>query len=282
MFNAALSCDEATGVAQTLNKIFYYFSASLTPYFMKISFYVIDDVRADIDRLVREAEKTRELVFEGSYASAHEALADFREKQMEPTPVIFCDIRLREENGLDAGPELAKYCKYLVFVTGLAGQKEKVLDAMGDDHLQKPVTSDQIRVRVLNRFFRRHGDEIPLRIHLNRLFITVDKVEYAVKLKDILFVKHHQNYLDIMTKNERKYTTRGTIAHAFSLLEPAGIFVQVNNGAIINMKYLGLWNDTEAWIGEHHFALKGKGREAFQEYRKRNRLGNGGATGKSE
>jgi len=65
-------------------------------------------------------------------------------------------------------------------------------------------------------------------------------------------------------------------------LEPAGIFVQVNNGTIINMKYLSKWNDKEAWIDEHHFALKGMGKDAFHAYRKRQRLGNGGATGKSE
>ena len=249
---------------------------------MNIPFYVIDDVRSDIDRLVREAEKTHELVFKGSYASAYEALADFRESRMAPAFVIFCDIRLREENGLDAGPELAKYCKYLVFVTGLPGQKGKVLDAMGDDHLQKPVTCDQLRMRVLDRFFRRHGDELLLRIHLNKLFITQDKVEYAVKLKDVLFVTHDRNYLEIATQRGNSYTVRDKVDRAFNLLEPAGIFVRVNAGTVINMKAVTNWNDQEVWIGKHRFLLKGTGKSAFHAYRKRNRLGKGGATGKSE
>lgn len=247
---------------------------------MKIPFYVIDDVRLDIDRLVREAEKTHELVLKGSYFSAHEALADFRSKNMKPVPIIFCDIRLHEENGLDLGPELAKYCKYLVFVTGLAQQKGKVLDAMGDEHLQKPVTSDQIRMRVLDRFFRRYGDEIPLRIHLNKLIFTDKKIEYSVKLKDILFVHHGNNYLTIATKNGNNYTPRGTVEQAFSLLEPAGIFVRVNKGTIVNMREVTGWDHTEVEIGEYKFPLKGEGKKTFDEYRKRRRIGNAGNIGR--
>ncbi len=245
---------------------------------MMIAYYVIDDVQSDIDRLVREADKTKELRYAGSYPSVYGALAEFREKKTM-VPIIFCDIRFRDENGLDAGPELAKYCKYLVFVTGLSGQQGKVLDAMGDDHLQKPVSCDQIRMRVLDRFFKRHGTELPLRIHLNRLYIlsAVDKKYYTERLKDILFVSHSKNYLEIAVKSGRTYTVRSTLDHAFNLLEPAGIFVQINRSTVLNMKCIGKWDGTEVWIADRAFKLLGEGKKNFMAYIKRNKLGNGGA-----
>lgn len=244
---------------------------------MELNYIVIDDVQSDIDRLVREADKTRELRFAGSYNSAYEALAKLRQ---EGTiyPVIFCDIRLREENGLDAGPELAKYCKYLVFVTGLPGQKGKVLDARGDDHLQKPVSCDQIRTRVLDRFYKRHGDELPMHIHLNKLYIyhTHEKKHYPEKLKDIKYISHEQNYLTVAVKSGKVYTIRAKISHAFALLEPAGIFVQVNRGEVINMKFMRTWDWATVWIDDVAFKLLGAGKKAFFDYMKRNKLGDGG------
>lgn len=249
---------------------------------MELNYIVIDDVQSDIDRLVREADKTRELRFADSYNSAYEALAKFRLEGVI-YPVIFCDIRLREENGLDAGPELAKYCKYLVFVTGLTGQKGKVLDARGDDHLQKPVSCDQIRTRVLDRFYKRHGDELPMYIHLNKLYIyhTHEKKHYPEKLKDIKYISHEQNYLTVAVKSGKVYTIRAKISHAFSLLEPAGIFVQVNRGEVINMKFMRTWDWATVWIDDVAFKLLGAGKKAFFDYMKRNKLGDGGFKGKN-
>src|SRR5690606_7366878 len=114
---------------------------------------------------------------------------------------------------------------------------------MRDDHLQKPLSCDQIRRRVLDRSFKLHGKLLPLRIHLNRLYIlsAVDKKYYTERLKDILFVSHSKNYLEIAVKNGRTYTVRSTLDHAFNLLEPAGIFVQINRSTVLNMKCIGKW-----------------------------------------
>ena len=248
---------------------------------MTVNYYVIDDVPSDIEKLVREADKTKILACVGSYTSIDEALNDFRLKRVKRAPVIFCDIRLSDENGLDAGPELARYCKYLVYVTGLPGQKGNVLDAMGDDHLQKPVTRDQLRTRVIDRFFRRYDSEFPLRIHLNKLVVTEDKMEYAIKLKDIRYIKHDQNYLDIVTTKGKKYIARDTVERAFDLLEPAGIFIKVNGGTIINAKQLTAWDNTEVWLDDLSFPVKGKGKENLNNFINRIRLGNGASMGKS-
>lgn len=244
---------------------------------MRLPYIVIDDVHDDITRLVREADKTHELRFAGSFHSAYAALAALR---TEGTiyPVIFCDIRLRDENGLDAGPELARYCKYLVFVTGLPHQKGKVLDAYGDDHLQKPVTCDQIRSRVLDRFFKRHADELPLRIHFNKLFIydVHTRRHHTERVKDIRYILHQLNYLTVGVRSGTAYAVRATLHQAFALLEPAGIFLQVNRGAVVNMKFVDRCDGRSVWVGDTEIKLTGEGKTAFMEYVKRYKLGDGG------
>jgi len=248
---------------------------------MKWTYMVIEDNPSDRDRLISEANKTRELRHVGSYASAYEALANLRGMDLLPD-FIFCDIMLQDENGLDAGPELARNCKYLVYVTGLPGLKGLVLDAMGDEHLQKPVTCDQIRMRALNRFFKRHSDEIPLYIHLNKLYIlhTVDKKYYGVSLKNIMHLTYSKNYVDVTIKgSDAVYVARTTLQNAYNLVEPAGVFIKVNQGAVINMLHHGKWNNAEVWVGDTCFRLKGQGKKVFFDYIKRYGLGFGDADG---
>ncbi len=253
----------------------------------EFTYIAIDDNLADLDWIVKEASKTRQLRCLGRYTSAQEAMASMQGK---PHPdIIFCDIRLRDEDGLGAGPSLARFCKLLVFVTGLVGQKGLVLDALGDEHLQKPVTCDQIRMRVLDRFFRRYGDEIPMYVKFDRLYVLHrgDKKYHAVDIAEILSLTYSQNYVEVTVRTNDKqpiadtvrYTVRATLAYAFSLIEPTGLFIFVNKSAVINMLHHGKWSGNDVEVNGEVFRLLGEGKKSFMDYIKRYGLGDGGNDG---
>ena len=79
--------------------------------------------------------------------------------------------------------------------------------------------------------------------------------------------------------SEIVYVARTTLQNAYNLVEPAGVFVKVNQGAVINMLYHGEWNNAEVWVGENRFKLSGEGKKSFLDYIKRHGVGEGHADG---
>jgi DNA-binding LytR/AlgR family response regulator len=145
--------------------------------------------------------------------------------------LIFLDIQMPEMDGFDFLSSLENP-PHIVFVSGSEEHAYEAYNYNGIDYLLKPIAYSRF-CRAIEKVMKYSnvrntaataGDE--------EIFIKKASTLVRLKLKEILYVEALENYVSVMTKDE-KYTIHFTM-RAIEQQLPSGLFVRIHRSFLVN------------------------------------------------
>lgn len=190
---------------------------------------VIDDDPVWCKILTEFVGKTASLSLAGSYSdsvSARNALMARRDIEL-----IFLDIEMPEMDGFDFLTSLENP-PHIIFVSGSEEHAFKAYNYNGIDYLLKPITYGRFTKAVEKIVKYYSGRNIPSAAGDEEIFIKKASSLVKLKLKEILYVEALENYVSVITRDE-KYTIHFTM-RAIEQQLPAGLFVRIHRSYMVN------------------------------------------------
>ena len=177
--------------------------------------------------------------------------------------IIFLDIELGDENGIDIAMNIRKKDKNAIIIF-ISSHPQYVFDAFKCEafhFLVKPITStdfEDVFSRAMHKY-RTENDNIALGWNHTRS---------NIKIGDILYIEGYKRKLDIHTKHGT-FSIIGKISDAYSHLKDFD-FILVHQGYIVNMKYIENFKNGEITLynGEVVMVSVRKRAEAIMVYDK--------------
>src|SRR5262245_9708977 len=188
----------------------------------------------------------------GDARSVREAVAT------ERPDILFLDIEMPEETGLDVAADLAEEGPVVVFVTAYREHATTAFDVNASDYVLKPF-SDERCAQALHRAkervrHRRLGDlasqlatlspevrvptQTPVKGHdtgyLKRLAFKHDGRSIILKTADVMWIEAEDYYVKVHSRLGR-HLIRASLASLEERLDP-GEFLRVHRGALVNIE----------------------------------------------
>ena len=153
----------------------------------------------------------------------------FEDYQKNPYDIVFLDIEMPTQNGIDIGKQLRKTNKKLVIIFSTSYPQYAIdgYDCEAFQYLLKPISKEKLE-NTLNQAIRK--------ISLSNRYHTV-KVHNIVRrlpISDIYFIEYCRKHIIYHTKNDCIETT-GRFSDVIDELSKYG-FYQVHQGYIINFE----------------------------------------------
>lgn len=154
-----------------------------------------EEIAAIIKTYVEGASKNVEELQHSQVYTFHDAFSmlDYMERTKEQIDVIFMDIQLGNDNGIDLAKVIQEKQKEakIVFVTGFVQQVENVFDAVPFQILLKPTTQEKITEVLLKVIAVKESEQSK--------YITVRNKDgiFTIDLKDILYVESRGRYIEL-------------------------------------------------------------------------------------
>jgi len=182
-----------------------------------------------ISRFVKKYEAINCCNFEISFFST---AADFWEHyQPGSFNIVFLDIYLKEDNGIEIGKKLrhlGEDCQ-LVFITSSRDFAIEGFELKAQHYIIKPIVEEKI-VEALNRCLAMLAED------MKAIQIPIGKLEVALRLKDIIYVEVFNKVSVIHTINE-EIKTYLPLSQLENLLGGAP-FLRCHRCSIINMNFV--------------------------------------------
>jgi DNA-binding LytR/AlgR family response regulator len=146
--------------------------------------------------------------------------------------LIFLDIQMPEMDGFDFLSSLENP-PHIVFVSGSEEHAYKAYNYNGVDYLLKPIAYSRF-CRAVEKIMKYYNPSrnIPSVAGDEEIFIKKASSLVRLKLKEILYVEALENYVSVMTKDE-KYTIHFTM-RAIEQQLPSGLFVRIHRSFLVN------------------------------------------------
>lgn len=201
---------------------------------------VVDDIASE-----REALKT-ELDAQLVRLSLDAVICDFGSgadflaaARKEPFSLVFLDIYMGDENGVDTAKELRRFdtdC-LLVFATTSADHALDGFRVRAFHYLVKPYTKEDLTALF---------DEILKRFPLQERYIQVNASGAPIRLRfrEILYAEHYQHRIHIYRTDGRETVTRQTFREFCAGLTD-GRFFQCSRGMIVNLEHAEDFDGTD-------------------------------------
>ena len=160
--------------------------------------------------------------------------------------LVILDIQLSgKKDGIDLAWKIKEdYNIPFIFLTSNADQlpidRAKRVDPPA--YLMKPFNEDELYSSieiVLFNFAEKQKEDENLVIN-DSIFIKQQMLFKKVKFEDILFLKSDHVYVEIVTKNQKKYVVRGTLNSYLGKLD--NNFVRIHRSYIANLSHLDMIN----------------------------------------
>ncbi len=193
-----------------------------------------------------------------SYSSGDELLGN-----ENSADIVFLDIELGSENGIDVAYELRKKYPNIIIIF-VSSHREYVFEAFRCEALHfivKPVDEDEF-----DEVFKRA-------LHKFRLINSYFKAQYKqsvsnIQISDILYVEVSSRRLLIHTL-KRNYDHSGKLYRAYDELSPHG-FIYAHQGCIVNLQHVESFDSESIALrsGEKIMLSVRKRTEALREFNK--------------
>jgi len=204
--------------------------------------FIVDDenpARREMKRLLADHADV-EIV--GEYATAADAAAQVAELRPQ---VIFLDIQMPGESGLEASARLAECGASIVFVTAYHQHALHAFELAAFDYLLKPVEPERLE-KTLDRI--RSGtppDEVaekPWRAG-DRIFLKNTERTWFTTVEEIRLLESEGNHTRVIFTGQRPLVARALTA--FEKRLPPEMFFRANRAQIVNLKEIV---STEEWF----------------------------------
>ena len=190
---------------------------------------IVDDDQMSCKVLETFVSKSPALALTGAFSDSISA----RNFLMEKTDVdlIFLDIEMPEMNGFDFLSSLQNPPNVIV-VSASESHAYKAFDFNVIDYLLKPVTYSRF-CKAVEKMIRYNQMRIPpSAAGEEEIFIKKGSSLVRLKLKEIFYIEALENYVNVMTLNE-KYTIHFTMRAIESQLPPS-LFIRIHRSYMVN------------------------------------------------
>ncbi|MCD7738095.1 MAG: LytTR family DNA-binding domain-containing protein [Lachnospiraceae bacterium] len=154
-------------------------------------------------------------------------------KVFPPFDIVFLDIYMPMENGVDVAKSLRKISpdSGIVFVTNSSGHAVEAFSVNALHYLVKPVTVNGIRESFLRLTTLRNS-----RRERSVLNISVGKDSYSLYMDEIRYIESANHATEILMQDGRIYRVWTSLNELSGKLD--GNFLKVQRGIIVNMDYI--------------------------------------------
>ncbi len=203
--------------------------------------------------------KTRMLNLTGSYATAVDAINDAR--QTQKVDLVLLDIELPEMSGMEYLKTLTT--KPVVII--LSAQEKYALEAFEydvTDYILKPITYSRFYKAVARAYTRWRRDQNIQKVQ-SEIFVRKGSSLIKLQYEDILWIQAMENYVLMMTKQE-KLTVHFTLRAILDKL-PGDVFQQVHRSFIVNVSKVNLIRNNHLFLEDTGEPIKIPIGKAYKE-----------------
>jgi DNA-binding LytR/AlgR family response regulator len=190
---------------------------------------IVDDDPIWLKTLEEFVGKSASLTLVGSFSdslSARNLLMSRRDIEL-----IFLDILMPEMDGFDFLSSLENP-PHIIFVSGSEEHAYKAYNYNGVDYLLKPITYPRF-CRAVEKIMKYYAPRaVSPNVGEEEIFIKKASSLVRLKLKEILYVEALENYVSVITRDE-KYTIHFTM-RAIEQQLPSGLFVRIHRSYLVN------------------------------------------------
>ena len=162
---------------------------------------------------------------------------DFTQKRYD---LVFMDIDMEKENGIDAAQKLRKFDKdcLLVFTTTSTDHALEGFRVRALHYLVKPYSDDELDMLL---------DEISHKISVEEKYIEIPSASDSLRIKlcDILYAEHFKHCIHIHCTDKSEKSVRSTFAEFVMLFDDGDNFFVCNRGIIVNLEHIKDMNGNE-------------------------------------
>lgn len=220
---------------------------------MKITCILVDDerlLRESLGRFIKQYCPELELI--GKAANAEEACRLLAENQVD---VIFCDIRMPGQSGIDflGGLEAGRY--HVVFVTAYNEYALHAIKARAFDYLLKPIDIDELKSTVISlvasirkkqeseeikklysdAFQKLLSEVVPSTARNERVSVHHSGGILFLESEDIFYLEGDGNYTVVHQQSGKKILATRTLSDFEKSLSPH-LFFRIHKSFIVNVK----------------------------------------------
>lgn len=188
---------------------------------------VIDDERIAREGLLAFIQQFDFLQAVGDYANALEALVLIRQQQVD---LVFLDIEMPGIQGLRFAELLVDLPVLVIFTTAYADYALQGYQVNALGYLLKPIFFADFAQAVQKA--RRWQQRLTPAGPADYLFVRHDGVEHRVVIRNILYAKSLQNYVQLFLRDARVLTVHLTLKALLDQL-PGEAFVQVHRSYLV-------------------------------------------------
>ena len=190
---------------------------------------IVDDDLIWCKTLEEFVGKSPSLTLIGSYSDSVSARAVLMSRR--DIELIFLDIEMPEMDGFDFLSSLENP-PHIIFVSGSEEHAFMAYNYNGIDYLLKPITYSRF-CRAVEKIMKYYaGRTIPIAAGEEEIFIKKASTLVRLKLKEIMYVEALENYVSVITKEE-KYTIHFTM-RAIEQQLPSGLFIRIHRSYMVN------------------------------------------------
>lgn len=190
---------------------------------------IVDDDPMSCKILETFVNKSPSLGLAGVYSDSISARNSLMSKS--DVDLIFLDIEMPEMDGFDFLSSLQNPPSIIV-VSASESHAFRAFDYNAVDYLLKPVSYSRF-CKAVEKMMRYHSSrQSPVAAGEEEIFIKKASSLVRLKLKDILYIEALENYVNVMTLDE-KYTIHFTM-RAIETQLPSSLFIRIHRSYMVN------------------------------------------------
>ena len=173
-----------------------------------------------------------------TYETGAKLLSDFENGTV--FDIVFMDIYMEKENGIDTAQKLRKFDRdcLLVFTTTSTDHALEGFRVRALHYLVKPYSDDELDMLL---------DEISQKISVEEKYIEIPSASDSLRIKlcDILYAEHFKHCIHIHCTDKSEKSVRSTFAEFVMLFDDGDNFFVCNRGIIVNLEHIRDMNGNE-------------------------------------
>ncbi len=195
---------------------------------------IVDDCESERKELYKKLSESSFSVSYDIEICGYSNGTDFlNEAKNDKFDLVFMDIYMDEENGVDTAKKLREFDKncLLVFTTTSADHALDGFRVRALHYLVKPYTDEELKMLL---------DEISQKISVDDKYIEIPSPSGTVRVKlcKILYAEHFKHCIHIHCTDESEKSVRSTFAEFVKLFDDRDNFFVCNRGIIVNLEHI--------------------------------------------
>lgn len=225
--------------------------------------FIVDDEPLARDELIYLLKRSKQVEIAGQADSIETAFEKLQDMDID---VIFLDIQLGEQSGIDMAKKLnqLEYPPMIVFATAYDDYALKAFELNAVDYLLKPFDEKRVQ-RTIEKLVKRINNTEPkitlpsrkqatLADQLEKLAITVDEKIVLVNVNDILYIQANEGKTTVVTAKQH-YPVHDPLITFEKKLEQSSI-IRVHRAFLVNINSIA---EIEPWFNSTYNLILSNG-----------------------